>query len=86
MHLDRQHIVHYLIILGILFLGFSLFAFFGSNKTSQLIVGILIAFLYLCYGVIHHFLEHDLTIKIVVEYVLVALLVAVLFIFIRGGQ
>lgn len=82
----RGHIVHYLIITGIVALGISVTSLFSANRQIQLLSAIAAAFLYLCYGVLHHHLEHDLTIKIVVEYVLVALLAMALFIFVSGGN
>ncbi len=41
---------------------------------------------YLVFGIVHHLLNHDLVAKIVIEYVLIAMLgiAAALFIF-RGG-
>lgn len=85
MHIDRGHTVHYLILLGIVLLGFGLLMVFSANKSMQLVSALAIATTYLCYGLLHHWLEHDLTIKIVVEYVLVTLLVAALLVLIRGG-
>lgn len=85
MHLNRNHTTHYLILFGIILLGFALLTFFSASKSMQLAACFFVAIVYLCYGLLHHWLEHDLTIKIVVEYVLVALLVAALFVLIRGG-
>lgn len=85
MFLHKNHLVHYLIILGIIALGIGSVILLSSNKNMQLIMVLAVSLFYLCYGIFHHFLEHDITIKIVVEYVLVTLLVVALFIFVRGG-
>lgn len=85
MFLHKNHLVHYLIILGIIALGIGSVTLLSSNKNMQFIMVLAVSLFYLCYGIFHHFLEHDVTIKIVVEYVLVTLLVVALFIFVRGG-
>lgn len=85
MVLDRNHIVHYLIILAIVVFGIFGSTLFVADKGVQTVWVIAVAILYLCYGVLHHYLVHDLTAKIVVEYVLVAFLVVSLFVFVRGG-
>lgn len=78
--------MHYLIIIGILVLGASLTLFFAPNKGMQFLVVLFTACLYLVYGIVHHYFEHTLTIKIVIEYILIALLVITLFVFIKGGM
>lgn len=85
MSLDKNHILHYLIILGIVLLGVVSLVLFSADKSIQLIILITITLLYLAYGILHHSLEHDLTMKIVIEYTLIAFLTIVLFLFVRGG-
>ena len=82
---NRNHIIHYLIIAGIILLGSSLLLLFAGNKLLQLTGLIVTSVLYLAYGIIHHRLEHDLTLKIVIEYVLIGLLTIALFIFVKQG-
>ena len=84
MFFKKDHTVHYLIIIGILLLAAGLLLLWPS-KNLQLMVIIVTSLFYLFYGILHHRVEHDLTVKIVVEYVLVAVLVTVLFIFVKGG-
>jgi len=81
----KTHFFHYLIIVGILLLGVGSIIFFPIGKDLQFVIVAVLALFYLCYGILHHHLEHDLTIKIVVEYVLITLLVMGLFIFVKGG-
>ena len=85
MHLDKKHRFHYLILLAIVALAVSLTHIFMGNKNAQFIVICAFALVYSVYGILHHSLEHDLTIKIVIEYVLIALLVVSVFLFVRGG-
>ena len=85
MSMSRNHIFHYTIILGIILLGIGLLILLSANKALQFIALIVISFFYLMYGILHHRLEHDLTLKIVIEYILVVFLVIALFIFVKGG-
>lgn len=64
--------LHYLVLFAGLFLG--LIAFFGLFGLPDLRKEAVIALsvFYFCWGVVHHRLEQDLHIKIVVEYFLVA--------------
>lgn len=82
---DRAHILHHTIVVGILVLGIGLSLLFSGDRNLQLAAIVATGVVYAAYGIVHHRLEHDLTVKIVLEYVLVALLVVVLFIFVKGG-
>lgn len=82
---DRAHFLHHAIVVGILLLGIGASLLFSADRRLALIAIVATGIVYAAYGIIHHRIEHDLTIKIVVEYVLVALLVVSLFIFVRGG-
>lgn len=85
MVVDRAHVVHYAIIVGLIVLGIAGTTLFSAHKGLQLAWVIGISLFYLFYGILHHYLEHDLTIKIVVEYVLVVALVISLFMLMKGG-
>lgn len=85
MGLDKEHILHYSIILGILSAALFLILFFPQDLNTQFTIIVTSAFLYVCYGILHHELKHDLTVKIVLEYVLVAALSLALFALVRGG-
>jgi hypothetical protein len=86
MKLDRNHVIHYLIIIGIVALGLSIASLFSGNKMVQFIGFFATACGYVGYAIVHHRLEHDLTIKIVIEYILIGLLPLVLFLFVKGGM
>jgi len=59
---------------------------FAGNRDMQFVTLVGFSFVYCLYGILHHGFTHDLTIKIVVEYILIALVVISLFIFVRGGM
>lgn len=71
---DRKHIFPYLILVLILSFGFGSLMIFSGNKFLQFKIGVVTAFLYVVWGVVHHLLEGSLYLKIVVEYIFVALL------------
>lgn len=83
---DKTHMFHYLIIAGILCIGVISIIFFPIERSLQFAIVSFLAIFYLCYGILHHLLEHDLTVKIVIEYVLIAFLVIALFFLVRGGS
>lgn len=69
-----------ILVAGVLIISFS------TDKSFQLLTLILTAFFYVLWGVIHHHLHHDLTAKIVVEYVLMgALGISLVFLLLKGG-
>lgn len=68
------HLFHYLILAVILLLGFSAFFFFSGNKSVQFLAIVAASIFYFLWGVFHHYLEGDLHVKIVVEYLVIALL------------
>ena len=74
----KSHFSHYLILVLILFIGGVVFVL-DSNKIIKFQVGTLVATAYVFWGIIHHFLEKNLKLKIMVEYMLIgALSVALL--------
>lgn len=81
----NKHIGYYLSLIAILSLGLIL-TFSISDKQSQMQVLTLTALFYVGWGVLHHFLHHELTPKIVVEYVLMAALgLTLIFFLLKGG-
>lgn len=81
-----KHVVHYsgLIFLMLLGVGVSIITFY--NRQLQMIAVLCTVVLYVLWGILHHHLHHDLSSKIVVEYVLIgALGMVVVFFFLRGG-
>ena len=72
----KKHSSHYTILAVWLAMGFLLFALFKANDYMQLLVVQLIAAGYFIWGLVHHLVLGDLKGKIVLEYLLVAVLAA----------
>lgn len=57
-----------------------------GDKTMTLVLVGMLAFFYVVWGILHHLVHHSVTLRIVLEYVVVALLgVAVVFFILNGG-
>lgn len=81
----KKHTGYYLSLIAIFLFGVGLMISF-TDKRSQMLVVVLMSFLYVELGIMHHFLHHKLTSKIVVEYVLIgALAVSLVFFILKGG-
>jgi len=81
----EKHTGHYLSLITILGVGFAIL-FFSSDRSFQMLSLTLTVFFYVLWGIIHHYLNHDLTAKIVVEYSLMgALGEALVFLILKGG-
>jgi len=71
---------HYLSLFGVLGAAIIAFLVFWYDRQFQFYVGVATASAYFTWGVVHHYLHHDLDIFVLVEYATVALLgVVVLF-------
>ena len=62
-------------------LGLSLFGlyFFRGQIDKQIIITILLGVSYVVWGIVHHKEHHDLHLKIIIEYLLVAVMAVILF-------
>ena len=82
----RTHLLYYIFLLGILFWGIFLIFMFNPKRDLQMVTLLLLSFIYVLAGIIHHLINHDLVLKIVVEYILIAALgVAAAFFIFKGG-
>jgi hypothetical protein len=72
------HLWHYLLLIFILGLGTVGMFFYSGMPHKQYLLVIFVSTLYFLWGIFHHYLEGDLHIRIVVEYLLIALLAVVL--------
>ena len=70
----RENLIHFLVLLVILDLAVAAFFVFSFNRTYQAAVVVIMGILYVLWGIIHHFLSEDLHLKVILEYVLIALL------------
>ncbi len=77
----RQHVVYYLSLLVIQLLGLGLIVLLAPHRLAQIIIVIFLAFAYLGFAFVHHKKHHDLTRKIVLEYVMIAAIGIIVSIF-----
>jgi len=70
----KKHLVHYLVLLFLLVSGGLSFFYFQRFPQAQIVSAFLTASFYVLWGVIHHYLEGDLHLRVVVEYMAVAIL------------
>lgn len=75
-HLKRigKHLGHYLPLLGVLIAGGWGFVFFSYDRMFQIVIAIAVAFAYVAWGIVHHYLHSDLYFSVILEYLLVAVL------------
>lgn len=69
-----RHLTHYSILLAILLLGLTIALAVGQDQLSQMITIGAISLGYFTWGIIHHYLEKDLYLEIILEYLLFAVL------------
>ncbi len=65
-----KHSLYYLSLVVILVLGF-LLVYNSSNRSFQIGTVVVTTFFYVLWGIIHHLINHDLSVKIVIEYILI---------------
>lgn len=65
-----KHSAYYVSLIVILTLGF-LLAYNSSDRIFQIGVIVATTFFYVLWGIMHHLLNHDLSLKIVIEYILI---------------
>lgn len=76
----RRHAFYYISLLLIEVIGFILIISANGQKSLQMTYVVLLAGVYIVWGLVHHKLHHDLQSKIVLEYVLMGSLgVTILF-------
>ena len=78
----KLHLGYYTSLIAIFAFGFLLVSLASPNRKLQIVVAILTTLLYIFWGIVHHLINHDLHIKIVVEYVLIGILGLTMIIFI----
>lgn len=70
----RKHLSHYLVLLGILVFGFLGFTGFSYDKAFQMAIIVAVAVSFVAWGLVHHYIHEDLNLKIVLEYIAMAIL------------
>lgn len=71
---NYENFTHFLILVAILSFGLLFYFLNIGNPKGQFIVGTLLSLSYFLWGVVSHYHKGDLHLKIVVEYLLIALL------------
>lgn len=67
-----EHTIYYVSLIVILTLSF-LLAYSSFDRTFQIGVIVATTFFYVLWGIMHHLMNHDLHMKIVIEYILIGL-------------
>lgn len=80
----RKHFLYYFSLLLILIIGFSTAFYLSGQKTLQMAIIVLTAFFYVVWGVVHHMLHHSFSVKIMLEYIAIAVLGISLVLFVQN--
>lgn len=82
----KKHLLYYLTLFALLVGGVVVVQYSAGHKQVQLSIVVLMGIIYAFWGIFHHKMHHSLRVKIVLEYISVALLgfAAILFI-LKGG-
>lgn len=76
----QDHIIYYISLVLLILLGGILVVVSSPYVKLQMLFVVLTAIFYIAWGIIHHWLHHDLYAKIVIEYVVIGGLgIAVVF-------
>lgn len=82
----EKHAGYYISLIAVLVVGFVLASISSSDRQLQIGIVVLTTMSYVLWGILHHFLNHDLSPKIVIEYVLIGSFgLAVVFFLLKGG-
>lgn len=82
----KKHLGYYISLLFILFLSVMLIVQFSYSKQLQMLTVVMATLIYIVLGIIHHKENHDLSSKIVIEYVLIGSLgMVIVFFLLKGG-
>lgn len=82
----NYHNWYYFYLTAVLLTGLIIIWLQGPDKNLQMVSIIILSIIYAASGILHHLHSHDLVGKIVIEYVLIALLgIAAAFFIFKGG-
>ena len=71
----KHHLLHYLVLVVILNFGIGMFWFWRFTPVYQVVVVVATSGAYVAWGILHHWLEDDLHLKVFFEYLLIATLI-----------
>lgn len=80
-----KHFNYYISLLSIFILGMAAAVLVSPNFTLQIFIVTLTIIIYVIWGILHHLLVHELTSKIMVEYILIGFLGLSMIFFIFMG-
>lgn len=84
--MKRHHSILYFFEFGVIALGFALMLVVSMTIYYQLLLlGILLT-LYILIGLFHHNSHHDITMKVVLEYILISAIIFALFVFLNTSR
>jgi hypothetical protein len=82
----RKHVGYYTSLIAILSLGLILIFLTRANTLMQSLAILLTVVFYICWGLLHHLINHELNLRIVIEYILIGTLgISILFFMLTGG-
>lgn len=80
---DFEYYISLIVFLG---LGVLFVSLASPNKNLQLILIALTTVFYIIFGIVHHLMNHDISVSIVLEYLIIGVLgISILFFFLKGG-
>ncbi|HSW96208.1 MAG TPA: hypothetical protein VLF89_00115 [Candidatus Saccharimonadales bacterium] len=84
--MKKQHNWYYIFLFLIFVATIIVISLLNYNKTLQIAVLILTSLFYVILGIIHHAIHHTITVKIVIEYIAIAVLGISIILFVLQGM
>ena len=82
----KKHLGYYVSLVLILSLGLIAILLASPNIKMQAAIVFMTVFFYVLWGMVHHLINHELTPRIMIEYVLIGVLgMSILFFTLMGG-
>ena len=82
-----KHFNYYVSLVSIFIVGLAAAVIASPNFNLQIFIVILTIVIYVLWGILHHYIAHELTAKIMVEYILIGLLgLSMIFFIFMGGR
>ncbi|HEX8965733.1 MAG TPA: hypothetical protein VF820_04865 [Patescibacteria group bacterium] len=69
----KHHVIYYVTLLIVLGLGIGLAMFVHGQKQLQVALIVLTSIFYVIWGVVHHTVHHSFSVKIMLEYIAIAI-------------
>jgi hypothetical protein len=81
----KKHFLYYFSLFTIFALGLILTLLVAPNIKLQSLIITITIILYVIWGIMHHYISHELTLKIMIEYALIGLLGVSILFFVMSG-